>query len=645
VLAMDFSPETIFISYSRSDGRAFAEDFERRLKREACITAWRDLKNIVGGDDIRPQVLRAIEQVKHLVLILSPHALVSDWVKREWTHAREKGKKVSPVLADPTIKRSDLPAWIRRADVYDIAEPERWQMLVQVLKGPGEMRRVPYMSGDLPDDFVQRPDEYKRLKEAVLSTGSDSAVAITTVLQGAGGYGKTTLANSLCRDPEVRFEFTDGILRVEIGKERDDVTGLIVDLIEKLHPNAKRPGFQDVQTASEHLGELIGEARLLLVIDDVWREAQLRPFLRGGPNCVRLVTTRLPRVLPKRHSAIDIDEMRAQEALSLISANLPAAGTPAALGRLAGLAKRLGCWALMLSIANGWLRQRVATGEELGDAISRFEQRLKNRGLTAFDPKDEAQRNRAIRACVEASLEDLDPSELARLCELAILPEAEHVPLSVVAALWAETADLEEDQSEDVLQRFYALSLLQSFNLRTRTLRLHDNMIWYLRDLSGPISLRATHGAMIRSISESCNGKWELLPASHAYGWRFLIRHLRAETISRLTEYSPPLLGSRQSFAQMAPTSFLQATFPRARTKARSWSGGRLCCRCRRLQRTLASFLVSFSVGWEGSSIRLPHQLLRLRRRMTIFDRRRDGQVLLHQERSGSAFLGTKHPC
>jgi hypothetical protein len=116
-------------------------------------------------------------------------------------------------------------------------------------------------------------------------------------------------------------------LRVEIGKERNHVTGLIVDLIEKLDPNARRPGFQDVETAAEHLGELIGEARLLLVIDDVWREAQLRPFLRGGPNCVRLVTTRLPHVLPKTYKAIDVDEMRAEEALSLISSNLPVAET------------------------------------------------------------------------------------------------------------------------------------------------------------------------------------------------------------------------------------------------------------------------------------------------------------------------------
>ena len=151
-MAPDFSPETIFISYSRSDGRVFAEAFERRLGEEAGIRSWRDLKSIEGGEDIRPQVLRAIEAVKHLVLILSQRALASDWVKREWTHARMVGRKVSPVLGDPAIKRSELPGWARRADVYDISDPERWAMLVQVLRGPGETRRVPYMSGDLPED-------------------------------------------------------------------------------------------------------------------------------------------------------------------------------------------------------------------------------------------------------------------------------------------------------------------------------------------------------------------------------------------------------------------------------------------------------------------------------------------------------------
>jgi hypothetical protein len=190
----------------------------------------------------RTQVLRAIEAVKHLVLILSKRALESDWVKREWTHARMVGRKVSPVLADPAIKRNDLPSWARRADVYDISEPERWAMLVQALRGPGETRLVPYMSGHLPEDFVPRPTEYTALKEAVLSARSGTAVGVTTALRGADGSGKTTLVNYLCCDPEIRFEFTDGILRVEIGKELNDVTGRVVDLIEKLDPKGRRPG-------------------------------------------------------------------------------------------------------------------------------------------------------------------------------------------------------------------------------------------------------------------------------------------------------------------------------------------------------------------------------------------------------------------
>src|SRR5690349_20121149 len=120
----EFSPDRIFISYSRSDGREFAETFERRLETETTIKSWRDIKDMESGD-ILSQVLRAVEQVEHVVLILSRRALESDWITREWTHARMVGRKVSPVLADPTIQRSDLPAWMRREEVYDIAERER----------------------------------------------------------------------------------------------------------------------------------------------------------------------------------------------------------------------------------------------------------------------------------------------------------------------------------------------------------------------------------------------------------------------------------------------------------------------------------------------------------------------------------------
>jgi WD40 repeat protein len=590
--AMEFSPR-IFISYSRADGRAFAEAFERRLEG-AGIKSWRDLKSM-EGDDIRPQVLNAIENVEHFVLILSRRALDSNWVEREWRQARLLGRKVSPVLADRCIKRSDLPRWIRRAEIFDIAEPERWRKLVHVLEGPGNARRVSFWSGDLPSSFVPRPIKYAELKEAVLSESTGTAGGKTVGLVGAGGYGKTTLANALCRDQDVGFEFDDGILRIEVGRERADVTSLIVALIGQLDPHGERPAFQDVQPASEHLAQLVGEARLLLVIDDVWREAQLRPFLRGGPNCVRLVTTRVSQVFQgSSYTAIDVDEMLKEEAVDLLSVGLSGAGGSTVRHRLPTLAKRLGYWAQMLDITNGWIRGWISDGGRLREAVDEFEKRLDDGGLTAFDP-DEAQdetlggetlRNRAIRICVEASLKDETPDNLARFCELAVLPAGEDVPLSAVEALWSETGKLKGTRSVDLVQRFHSRSLVQRLNLDlgARTVRLHDNVLWYLRDRIGPGGCRSAHAAMVRAIGSACARKWETLPPSDVYGWRFLIRHLRgasqdAKADRLLTDYvwiraKLRVVGARDLFDSYLPERWGAASAQPRPRRGRSPSPG-----------------------------------------------------------------------
>jgi hypothetical protein len=99
-----------------------------------------------------------------------------------------------------------------------------------------------------------------------------------------------------------------------------------------------------------------------------------------------------------------------------------------------------------------------------------------------------------MRACVEVSLEDLREDELARPGELAILPEAENIPLGVIEALWTASSGLDVDQTNDLTRRFHGLSLLQSLDLDARTLRLHDNMIRYLRDRIGPEGGCAANG-------------------------------------------------------------------------------------------------------------------------------------------------------
>lgn len=48
--------------------------------------------------------------------------------------------------------------------------------------------------------------------------------------------------------------------------------------------------FDDPDLAGAHLGRLLDQRpqRMLLVLDDVWEDEQLAPFLHGGRHCARL---------------------------------------------------------------------------------------------------------------------------------------------------------------------------------------------------------------------------------------------------------------------------------------------------------------------------------------------------------------------
>ncbi|MBF0373717.1 MAG: TIR domain-containing protein, partial [Alphaproteobacteria bacterium] len=474
----------IFISYSRHDGGDVAARLKKAL-RNSKLAVWHDIEEMISGDNVLPQVLEAIEKAEHLILILTPRALASDWVKREWSHARAKGVMISPILADPTIDKKSLPRWIQSVDLCDPNQPERWTRLLRVLEDKGRVRRVPDMTPPAID-LVARPAEFERIKQAILAPPA-GPVGITTALRGGGGFGKTMLANALCHDEDIRLDFPDGLLHVSLGKEGRSPIALINDLIKLL--TGDRPGFEDANVAAAQLAQAIGEARLLLVIDDVWSRGDLEPFLRGGPNCVRLVTTRNIAVLPPGSVTVTVDSMTGDESVAVLARGLKP--DPALAARLAALAERLGHWAQLLAMANGWLLGRVTDGESLGDSLEKFERRLTARGLTAFDPKNEKERERSIRLCIEASLEDLPATDAARLAELAVLPEDEPTPLAVIEALWAETGGLDDLEADDLYRAFAAASLTQPLDLGARTLLLHDNMLWYLRERLGPDGLPA----------------------------------------------------------------------------------------------------------------------------------------------------------
>ena len=78
----------------------------------------------------------------------------------------------------------------------------------------------------MPESFIERPREFEQLIAQLVDPKHKNAIAITTALQGAGGYGKTTLAIALCHDDRVIDAFDDGILWVALGQHPNVLSGI-----------------------------------------------------------------------------------------------------------------------------------------------------------------------------------------------------------------------------------------------------------------------------------------------------------------------------------------------------------------------------------------------------------------------------------
>ncbi|MCG8358784.1 MAG: TIR domain-containing protein [Kiloniellales bacterium] len=512
------SKPRIFVSYARSDGGDFASALSARLRDDCGFSLWRDLADMEGGRDWWPQIVEAITGVEYLVLVMTPNALKSEVVRREWRLARQEGVCVVPVIGSPELDFSVLPHWMQRTHFVDTGNPEQWTRFVRTLESPCTVPRVPVMAEAPPEDFVEREAPLGALTEALLDAEREAPVAITAALRGAGGYGKTTLAQALCQREDIQDAFHDGILWVTLGEQPGELTGRVQDLIHAL--SGERPGFATQEAASAHLAALLEDRQVLIVVDDVWNGADLGPFMKGGKGCARLITTRDNATLPKEAHRIAVDAMESTEAVELLCHGLPKDG----IEGFDGLAERLGEWPLLLRLVNGVLHERiVAAGEPIPDALRYANQALDRRGITAFDAKDAAQRNEAVSATLAISLETLSEDESSRFAELAVFPEDVEIPLATLETLWAETGGLDDFETEELCLRLFQRSLLLSLDLTARRIGLHDVVLDYLRSTAN--DLPARHRRLLAGYRARCPDGWPSGP-DDGYFYRYLPYHL-----------------------------------------------------------------------------------------------------------------------
>jgi hypothetical protein len=78
----------VFISYARDDGENFARDLRRRMEQDAPdLVLWRDREEMEGDIPWWRQITEALNVVPAMVLVLTPTALRSPYVSKEWRMA------------------------------------------------------------------------------------------------------------------------------------------------------------------------------------------------------------------------------------------------------------------------------------------------------------------------------------------------------------------------------------------------------------------------------------------------------------------------------------------------------------------------------------------------------------------------------
>jgi WD40 repeat protein len=502
---MQHAQRAIFISYARKDGEEHANALRQRLEGEAPDAGpiWQDRARMEGGRPWWTQIEGALDRARFLVLIMTTGAVESRVVREEWSYARRQGVCVYPVLAASKLDFTALPRWMAKAHFFDL--DKQWPTFLQHLRSPCQPFRQPFMAPELPAGYVARPREMARLREQTLAPPHGDPVPGTILLTGAGGFGKSTLAAALCHDPTIREAFDDGILWVTLGEQQPDGLGSLTAMCCALADETKV--FANETVAAYELAQKLESRDCLIIIDDVWRESDLEPFLRGGRRSTRIITTRL-RGLGVDARIVEVGELSAGEAETLLLGR-EQTKNPGAFREFAG---RLGNWPLLLALAAAALRRAIRNGESADSALANARQLYQEQGAEAFDQRNASDRRRAVARSLDTSLEFLSRAEQDEFVALAVFPPERETPLSTLSALWGKTTVAARKQVEE----FADLSLLR-FDARGGTVRLHAVIQAAMKVRM--VDAAGWHAKLLRSWGDPRS-----LPDD--YAWRWLGYHM-----------------------------------------------------------------------------------------------------------------------
>ncbi|KAL5565339.1 hypothetical protein UlMin_028503 [Ulmus minor] len=163
------------------------------------------------------------------------------------------------------------------------------------------MRPAESYSFVITDEVIGRNDDKKAIIELLLSDYETKKNVSTIAIVGIGGMGKTTLAQLIFNDEEVKKCFQPKAWVCVSESDVFDVKLLVQKIVTSVGGMSPDPNFALEQLQTELRSHIEGK-KYLLVLDDVWNEDsaewdELAKLLQSGARGSRiLITTRSKKV-------------------------------------------------------------------------------------------------------------------------------------------------------------------------------------------------------------------------------------------------------------------------------------------------------------------------------------------------------------
>jgi tetratricopeptide (TPR) repeat protein len=162
-----------------------------------------------------------------------------------------------------------------------------------------------------PVHFTGRENTIKELKKMLIEKTDETV----TVLCGMGGVGKTTLAQKIACDLDIEQHYPDGTFWVDLQS---------IDTISALKGFAHAYGydiceFTEINTLAGAVRSILREKKIFIVLDNAWREEEIKPLLPHSSKSCVLITTRdegLARLLTEE--VVSVDVLSEEESIALI---------------------------------------------------------------------------------------------------------------------------------------------------------------------------------------------------------------------------------------------------------------------------------------------------------------------------------------